>query len=76
MTKYFRYTISGRHTPVQVHATLGAIATHGLVVRTDTSDRETHVIVAADAPPHATHALPGTVHASGEVQEAEVLSAP
>ena len=76
MPRYFRYTLRGRHSAEAANAALGPVVTGGLVVRTDTGDHETHVIVAADAPPHAGHTLPGTVQATGEVQEVEVLRAP
>jgi hypothetical protein len=76
MAKYYRYTLRGRHSVEQAHAALGEIASHGMVVRTDTNDNETHVIVAADTAPHAARTLPANAHAAGEVPEAEVLRAP
>lgn len=76
MTRYHRYTLKGAHSPEAVYAALGAAAAHGLIVRLDTSEDETHVIVAADTPPHASHAMSSTIHPGGEVPEEEVLRVP
>lgn len=76
MAKYYRYTLRGRLSAEQAHAALGAVAAHGVVVRTDANDSETHVIIAADTAPHTAHSLASTVKAAGEVPEAEVLRAP
>jgi hypothetical protein len=75
VTKFYRYTLSGRHTAEAAQAALGAAAAHGVVVRFDSSDKESHMILAADAPPHAKHKLPAAVQAA-EVSEAEVRRAP
>ena len=73
MPTYYRYTIQGHHAPDAAHAMLGHAASHGLVVRVDTTANETHVIIAADAPPGPAHAPPAGVRAAGVVPEAEVL---
>ena len=73
MPIYYRYTIQGHHAPDRAQAMLGPAASHGLVVRVDTTANETHVIIAADAPPGAAHAPPAGVRAGGVVPEAEVL---
>lgn len=76
MTKYYRYTLKGSHSPDMVNSTLGAVAAHGLVVRVDIGDKVTHVIMAADAAPHASVKLAASVKAEEEVPEAEVLRLP
>ncbi len=77
MTKYFRYTLRGRHSPEGVNEALGATAAHGLIVRVDAKDNETDVIIAAETPPHAAQRLSSrAVRAAGEVAEEEVLRAP
>jgi hypothetical protein len=58
MPTYYRYTIQGHHAPDAALAKLGPAASHGLVVRVDTAANETHVIIAADAPPGPAHAPP------------------
>jgi hypothetical protein len=75
MAKFYRYTLNGRHTAEAAQAALGAAAALGVVVRVDSSDKETHLILAADAPPHGAHKLPDTIRAV-EVPEAQVLHAP
>jgi hypothetical protein len=76
MAKYYRYTLKGRHSAEQAHAALGEIAAQGMIVRTDTNDGETHVVIAADTAPHAAHTLPAIAQAAGEIAEADVLRAP
>jgi hypothetical protein len=52
---------------------LGPAASHGLIVRVDTTANETHIFIAADAPPAAAHAPPAGIRAAVVVREAEVL---
>ena len=76
MPTYYRYTLQGHHAPDAAQAMLGPAASHGLVVRIDMTANETHVIIAADAPPDPAHAPPAGVRAAGVVPEAEVLRVP
>jgi hypothetical protein len=76
MTKYFRYTLKGKHSPETATAALGPTAANGLIVRVNARDDETDVIMAAETAPHAAHRLSRTVRAAGEVPEAEVTAAP
>ncbi len=71
---YYRYTIKGHHSADVAQTMLGPAASHGLVVRVDTKDNETHVIIAADKPAGREHAPPSGVKAGGTVREAEVLA--
>jgi hypothetical protein len=73
MPIYYRYTIQGRHTLDTAQAALGPAASHGLIVRLSTRDKETHVIMAADTLPGPEHAPTAGAHLGGVVQEAEVL---
>jgi hypothetical protein len=73
MPNYYRYTIPGHHAADAAQAMLGPAASTGLVVRVDTTANETHVIIAADAPPSTAQAAPAGVRAAGIVPEAEVL---
>jgi 3-dehydroquinate dehydratase len=76
MVGYYRYTLNGRHTPEAAVAVLGASAAHGLVVRIDATDKETHVIIAADTAPHQSYKLSDAVQIAGEVTEEDVRRAP
>jgi hypothetical protein len=73
MPSYYRYTIQGQHAADAAQAMLGPVGSSGLVVRVDTTANETHVIIAADAPPGPVHALPAGVRAEGVVADAELL---
>jgi hypothetical protein len=73
MPTYYRYTIPGRQEPEAALRMLGPAASHGLIVRVDTSANETHIVIAADAPPGPAHAPPAGVRAAVVVREAEVL---
>jgi hypothetical protein len=73
MPNYYRYTIQGHHTADAALAMLGPTASSGLIVRVDATANETHVIIAADAPPGSAHAPHAGVRAAGVVPEAEVL---
>jgi hypothetical protein len=76
MPTYFRYTIPGRHTPQAALSAMGPAGSHGLIVRIDTGANETHVFVAAEAPPAAHQMPPAGVPAGMVVPEAEVLRLP
>ena len=73
MPNYYRYTIQGQHAPDAAHGMLGPAASHGLVVRVDTTANETHVIIASEVPPGPAQAPPAGVRVTGPVPEAEVL---
>jgi hypothetical protein len=73
---YYRYTIQGSHSADVAQAMLGPAVSHGLIVRVDAKDNETHVIIAADRPAEPTQALPDGVKAAGTVAKAEVQRIP
>jgi hypothetical protein len=73
MPTYYRYTIPSHQEPEAARRMLGPAASHGLIVRVDTTANETHIFIAADAPPGPAHAPPAGVRAAGVVPEAEVL---
>jgi len=73
MPTYYRYTIPGHREPEAARVMLGPAASHGLIVRVDATANETHIVIAADAPPNQAHALPAGVGAPVVVPEAEVL---
>jgi hypothetical protein len=73
MPTYYRYTIPGHQEPEAARTMLGPAASHGLIVRVDTTANETHIFIAADAPPAAAHAPPAGIRAAVVVREAEVL---
>ena len=73
---YYRYTLDGHHSPEVAQAMLGAAASHGLIVRVDAKDNQTHVFIAADGPAGPTQTPPAGVRADGTVSESELLRIP
>jgi hypothetical protein len=73
MQTYYRYTVPGHQEPEAARTMLGPAASHGLIVRVDTTANQTHIFVAADAPPSRMHAAPAGIGAPVVVSEAEVL---
>jgi hypothetical protein len=73
MPTYYRYTLPGHQEPEAARMMLGPAASHGLIVRVDTTASETHIFIAADAAPGRAHALSTGISGPVVVQEAEVL---
>jgi hypothetical protein len=73
MPTFYRYTVPGHQDPEAARVMLGPAASHGLIVRVDSTASETHIFIAADAAPRQAHAPPAGIGAPVVVQEAEVL---
>jgi hypothetical protein len=73
MPTFYRYTVPGHQEPEAARMMLGPAASHGLIVRVDTTASETLIFIAADAPSSRMHAVRTGIGAPVVVPEAEVL---